>query len=476
MDIFRYQPSINIADLKLGTIFAIGERRLVWQGELGEGELNVKDFETGELYRPRDESTGMRQIATNQLIQDAIAKGEFRILFDPAGEKHQPKPAAVSELDRDDLLKFDPYSEARQTLLMELFSAGAGRQDPDLSEAIERIWSEKLSRFGDRPCTSTVREWMTWTDPALPVLSQLVSHSGRVPRAKRLDPLVREIIDSSTVWYWEERGRQVKDVWASGNRQVRKLNAERHSQGLPPLKYPSREAYRRAVRASETPESYEKKFGKLAAERYWRVSGGGQKARHALELVLMDDTVLDAVACIQSVDGRRFPAGRPYICIAIDVATRCIVGWVLSFKPPTTHTAAECLKRVGMEKTGLTADWKSRYPVLVAIGGKPVGVGVDNGSNYISPAFQEGMAAAGITLRYAPVGEPKWKAIVERFFRTLVTWLLQKIPGHTLDPKTLRELNYDPATKAVLLVSELEALIEEFINVYHISIHSMINE
>lgn len=150
--------------------------------------------------------------------------------------------------------------------------------------------------------------------------------------------------------------------------------------------------------------------------------------------------------------------------------------FVLSFKPPTTHTAAECLRRMGLEKTDIAADWKRRYPVLTTIAGKPVAIGVDNGSNYISPAFQEAAAEAGITIRYAPVGEPKWKAVIERFFRTLNTWLLQKLPGHTLDPKTLRELNYDPATKAVLLVEELEALIAEFLNVYHVSIHSTLNE
>lgn len=476
MDIQRQQPPLNIVGLTPGAIVSVDGKKLVFRGELGDGDLNVQDYETGELYRPLDASTGMRQIATVHWLQDALAKGAFRVLVRADGSRTEPERAPVSEMDRDELLKYDPQAEARQVLLLDLAAMGMDRSDPCLSDAVERIWNARLSSFGKCPATSTVREWMSWTDPNLPVLSQLVSNSGRVPRARRLDPLVIEIIDRRKDWYWAVRGRQIKDFQAAGSRDLVQLNVERRAQGLPPLKQPSREAYRRAVRASESPENFERKYGKAAAQRYWRSSREGQQARHALELVLMDDTVLDAVACIATVNGRRYPAGRPYICVAIDVGTRCVLGFVLSFKPPTTHTAAECLKRVGLEKTGISSDWKRRYPVLTTMAGKPVSIGVDNGSNYISPAFQEAAAEAGITIRYAPIGEPKWKAIIERFFRTLSTWLLQKLPGHTLDPKTLRELDYDPSVKAVLLREELEQLISEFLNVYHVSLHSTLNE
>ena len=477
-DIFRYQPPLLIAELQRpGTVFAVDEKRFVWRGEFGDGELNIEEFETGQLHRPVDPATGIRQVATVQWLQDALTKGTLRILVHADSSAPEATKGPPAELDRDEMLAYDPHAEARQILLQELHAAGAARNDPELSQHVGRIWSDKLEhRFGDRPATSTVRDWMTWTDPAIPCLSQLLSHSGRVSRAKRLDPLVREIVEKRTDWYWGERGRQIKDAEAAGNADLRALNTERHAQGLPALKLPSREAYRRAIRASECRENYERKYGKIAADRHWHPSASGRLAKYALELVYMDDTVLDAVACIQSRDGQRFPAGRPYIVVAFDLYSRCAPGWVLSFKPPTTHTAAECLKRAGREKTRLSADWSSRYPVLTRIAGKPTQIVVDNGSNYISPAFQEALAEAGITLGYAPIRSPKSKAAIERFFRTLKTWLLQKLPGHTLDPKTLRELNYDPSTKAVLLVEELEALIQEFINTYHVSLHSGINE
>ncbi len=477
-DILRVQPPLAIADLqKPGTIFSVDDKRLVWRGELGDGELDIQDFSTGQLYRPLDPATGMRQVAKIQWLQAAMAKGDFKILVDADGRPHGSERVPQAELDREEILGIDAYAEARQTLLVELHARGVRRSDPDLSTFIEQIWNESLTqRFGERPATSTVREWLTWTDPELPALSQLMSNSGRVTRAKRLDPLVREVVAAKTDWYWQARGRQIKDAEAAGSVDIVAINVERKAQGLPPLKQPSREAYRRAVRASESKENYERKFGPEAAKRYWRPSGRGETARHALELLYMDDTVLDVVACIQSRGGRRFPAGRPYLCAALSAGTRCCPGFVLSFKPPTSHTAAECLKRVGREKVHLAQDWTSRYPILRQIAGKPDKILVDNGSNYVSAAFQEACAESGIVLVVAPVGAPKAKAVMERFFRTLKTWLLQKLPGHTLDPRTLRELGVDPEAKAVLLVEELELLIQEFINTYHVTLHSGINE
>lgn len=478
-DILSVQPPLAIAGLqKPGAIISVHGKRLIWKGEFGDGELNVEDFDTGQLYRPLNHETGVRQIATTQWLQNAMAEGAFEILTTHDGKPYQEERVPRPELDRSEILNIDPFAEARLTLLRELNNASISRSNPNLSSHIDRIWSATLQeKFGKRPATSTVREWMTWTDPILPALSQLVSHSGRVPRAKRLDPLVREVIDKRTNWYWDGNpGRQIKDAHAAGFVDILALNKEREAQGLEPLEQPSREAYRRAIRASECRENYERKFGKVAAERYWRASGSGKSSKHVLQLVYMDDTVLDAVACIRTRNGRRYPAGRPYLCAALDDHSRAILGFVLSFTPPTTYTAAECLKRVGREKVNLSPQLVARYPVLRQIAGKPEKLYVDNGKNYASAAFQDACAEAVVTLLFAPIATPEAKAKMERFFRTLKTWLLAKVAGYTASPQTLRELNFDPATKAVLLVEELEDLIQQFINTYHINIHSGINE
>lgn len=475
-DIYRVHPDVLIAGLVAGARFAVDDQRFIFNSQ-EDGELNVTDYLTGKLHRVVDPATGIHQVATVRWLQDALADGSFRLLVDASSADKKPDRVPSANLDRDEILGIDPHSEARHELLTRLHAAGSHRCDPELSAGIDKAWdAEMLERFGKRPKTSTVRAWMTWTDPALPLLSQLMSNSGRVGRAKRLAPEVREVIDDQVEKYWKERGRTLKDIESAGGGRIRELNVERRAQGLPQLREPSREAYRRRIRETDTRENYAKKHGEVAAERYWRVSGAGRTASYALELVMLDDTVLDAVACIATRNGIRWPAGRPYLVVALDLYSRCVLGWVLSFTPPTAHTAALCLQRAGREKTGLGASWDARYPILRQIGGRPTTVLTDNGTNYVSASFTEGLAEAGIIHQLAPIRAPKAKPHIERFFRTLNTWLLHKLPGHTLDPKEMRELGYDPETKAVLLVEELEALIAQFVNVYHISIHSTLNE
>lgn len=472
MDIYRYQPGICLSELRPGVVFEVEDARFVFKGDLGDGALNIVSARTGELHRIRDEQTGIVNIATNEWIQTAIADGTFRIVADADGPI-VPLKAPKGELNRSEALEIDPMAEARHKLLLRLAEEGICRNAPKLGSDVTKIWTEELAQFGDKPATSTVRSWMGRTDVELPSIFDLVSMSGRVPRARRLDPAVVEILEKRARWYWDDRGRKVRDAIAAVHVDIRELNRERRESGLPTVRSVSRETVRREIRRVECREFWVSKFGEQAAKRHWDASGRSLVAKRALEVVLIDDTVLDTVACIDAK--RRLPANRPYICVILDVATRCVVGWVLSFSPPSTHTAAECVRRAARDKLGLRPDWVERYPVLRQIGGKPNKIICDNGKNYVAPAFQDAMADAGIAIQFAPIRSPKSKAMLERFFWTLKTWLLEKLPGHTLDPKEMRELGYDPEKHAVLLVEELEQLIEEFINVYHISIHSGIN-
>ncbi|KAE8240822.1 hypothetical protein A4X03_0g8325, partial [Tilletia caries] len=117
----------------------------------------------------------------------------------------------------------------------------------------------------------------------------------------------------------------------------------------------------------------------------------------------------------------------------------------------------------------------SRYPQLTTLAGKFVKIITDNGANYVSPAFSEMLADLGIIHELAPVGAPRHKAIIERFFRSFNTFLIDKLPGATLDPTKLRQLGIDPAASATVTITELHELIGEFLFLYHISHHSGID-
>ena len=66
-----------------------------------------------------------------------------------------------------------------------------------------------------------------------------------------------------------------------------------------------------------------------------------------LEQVQIDHTVIDLII----VDGRdRRPIGRPYLTLAIDVFTRCVVGMVITLEAPSAVSVGLCLAHAACDK------------------------------------------------------------------------------------------------------------------------------
>ena len=118
-------------------------------------------------------------------------------------------------------------------------------------------------------------------------------------------------------------------------------------------------------------------------------------------------------------------------------------------------------------------EFADKYSILQRINCRFEKILADNGSNYVAKAFGQALLDAGTTLQLARVGHPRDKAIVERVFHSLKTFLLEKLPGATFKPQLMREYGYDPEeAKHFLTVEELRELIELWICVYHITLHS----
>lgn len=138
---------------------------------------------------------------------------------------------------------------------------------------------------------------------------------------------------------------------------------------------------------------------------------------------------------------------------------------MVSFEPPSLYSATECIKRANIPKLHLLKGG-AQNAVLANIYGRFDEIVVDNGLELVGNAFEDAAADCGISIRWAPVRSPTYKAVIERFFRTIDDRLLHKLPGSTLNPQALRDLEINPEAKAVLTLSELEALIWEVINLY----------
>jgi putative transposase len=143
-----------------------------------------------------------------------------------------------------------------------------------------------------------------------------------------------------------------------------------------------------------------------------------------MELVQVDHTQSDLIVVDEH---RREPIGRPWITVAIDVASRCVVGIYIAIRP-SAATVALLLTRVALPKS----DWLASIGVDTQwpMHGLPKALHLDNAAEFRSRALRSGGSQYGIDLIYRPVGPPHFGGHVERLNRTLME-RLRGLPGAT---------------------------------------------
>jgi putative transposase len=442
---------------------------------LGNGLLHFTDQRTlTPLLIEQDDGTLVPPTATWAL--EAYARGDL-VRVPSLKESMARQLAQRRDYEAEEIRKKDKFAVLRRFVVraldrLQLPNLGDRRLTIELS----KIWADapqEVIALNLRPRPRTVRRWLSERgSPGERPFKQMMSQSGRVRRRQRLPAFVHEGLNEFALLYWSDRSISLADAFARFATKIADENKERATTGLEPFPVPSRETFRKLVRSLECFETYKARYGKQLAKVRFEGCGTGLTAARFLELGCLDHKLLDNVVVIDL--DQRLPMGRPWLTAVIDVYSRCIVGFVVSSEPPSLYSATECIKRANAPKLHLL-EQGSRYAKLAHIYGRFDELIVDNGWELVGTSFEDAGADAGISVRWAPVRSPTYKAVIERFFRTIDDRLLHKLPGSTLNPQALRDLEIDPDADAVLTLHELEALIWEVINLYHLDIHTGIN-
>ncbi|MCL7751796.1 DDE-type integrase/transposase/recombinase [Guyparkeria hydrothermalis] len=213
---------------------------------------------------------------------------------------------------------------------------------------------------------------------------------------------------------------------------------------------PSYRTVLRQVRKLDPMLITEKRRGKRAAEREFRAYGQGVVTTRPLERVEIDHTQLDMFVID---DESHLPLGRPYLTVALDHFTRSVVGFYISFTPPSAISVMECLKHAILPKVALHASYPKIRNTWDVYGVFETLV-VDNGKEFYSTAFEEACLQLGINIQYSPPRQPWYKSSIERYFGTVNRKLIDSNPGKSM--KELVQLaEYNPAKDAVIMFSSL---------------------
>ncbi|NBB62045.1 DDE-type integrase/transposase/recombinase [Pseudomonas sp. ODNR1LW] len=463
---------MSLMRLNTGDVWEIDGERHYLDRILEGGFLVLRAFETGEPYQRLTE-TGEFASPTKQWLEDEFAAGVVRKVDAAPASKAQFSREADAELIHEK----DPRAIVRQIVLRSLDRMGDfSRSDASLQRALAVIWESKPRQLAHHqpPSASTVRRWLRQRGAVTDrPLRAMVSASGRVARRNRLPASVRRRMHEAAAAYWSNLKLSVGDAYDDLVDRLQRINDAIESRSGAGVPVPSREAFRKHLRSLECFETVAARYGKKEANKRFKATGEGLNAHRPLLLATIDHTLAD-IHIVMDADQWRY-VGRPFLTLIVDVHSRCILGWVLSFEPPSLYSVIECIKRANRPKPRMRSLFPD-CPELADIYGKCDEIVVDNGLEFIGTSFESGMTDLGVSIRWAPIRSPTYKAIVERFFSTLNSMLHKKLPGGTFPLQKLREWELDPQKFAVLTLEQTEALLDLAIGTYHQALHRSLKD
>ena len=267
---------------------------------------------------------------------------------------------------------------------------------------------------------------------------------------------VEAIIEDHLTRYYLQRERP------SLARVVTEIRSACLERGLQP---PTRRTVQRRLDAMDAREVMKAREGAKAARQRFAPVTEKNRAERPLDVVQIDHTPADVIL-VDSFE--RKAIGRPWVTLAIDIATRMVTGYHVSFEAPSRLSIALCLTRAVAPKAEFLADLECNVPWPAQ--GKPDGIHVDNGRDFRSLAFQSACAEWGINLVYRPPGSPHFGGHVERLIGTMMG-AVHLLPG-TTQSSVAAKGGYDAEANAAMTLREFDRWFALEICRYNNSVHS----
>ncbi|OCH28961.1 integrase [Aliivibrio fischeri] len=208
-----------------------------------------------------------------------------------------------------------------------------------------------------------------------------------------------------------------------------------------------------------------KRYGKRYADINYRKVGKMREATRPLEYVEIDHTPLDLILLDDELE---IPLGRPYLTILIDRYSKCIIGYNISFRPPSFESIRHAFCNACLDKSSITQQYphlKNDWPMA----GKIENLVVDNGTEFWSNSLEDSLRPFATNILFNKVGKPWMKPLVEKFFDILNKELVHSLPGTTRS-RVEQLKGYNPKKDAAITFSLfLELFHTWIIDIYHMT-------
>lgn len=396
---------------------------------------------------------------------------------------------ATSDMRREGLLKMtgESYDVNKFTVMGRAIEL-AGNLNPTGADKLP-----KGEDFSQPPSFRTLRRWLAAADEF--GVSGLIDRiDSRGNRTSRMGPEAIGLMMKEVRKYLSVEKPTIKHIYEQVCLSFHDRNADREERGLDQMPIPSRETFRRAVRALDPYQVELARNGEAAARKKFRPVMNGITVTRPLERVEIDEWTVDVMTLMESsgmydlltddekrslglyiegdepIDGKkkRKNMARWTLTAAICCATRCIVGMVLS-RNPNAEAAVQLLQMITTNKGAWTDAVGGLTPWDMH--GTPELIVFDGGSAFKSQRFRMTVNDLGVMWEMAMNGVPENRGTIERVFGTFATDFAPRLTGHTFSSITEKG-DVDPEKRAVLKVEDFTfALIRWVTDIYHNTPH-----
>lgn len=370
------------------------------------------------------------------------------------------------ETDRSEILEINELKPIDENLLI---------SKKDLSEFSDTDWAEAETRFAiiqplikrsvigrydvniiaqeNNINTATVYRWLKQYRATGSILSLISRQRGWKTGNKRIHNNIESIINEVIEQFYLTPQRQTAQKAVL---EVKRICNERK------IVAPSDNTIR--ARLAEIPERIHLRgrgYKEKAKNSFLPAAGSFPNADYPLAVVQIDHTPADIILVD---DTHRKPIGRPWITVAMDVYSRMITGYYLSFDSPSETSIAMCVSHSILPKQ----EWLLLHKVDAEwpVWGIPNTIHVDNGADFRSDNFRRSCQAYGINLEFRPVKQPRYGGHIERVLGSILKEI-HTLPGTTFSSVKEKE-NYNSEKFAALTKNEFESWLVNFIcKIYH---------
>ena len=285
-------------------------------------------------------------------------------------------------------------------------------------------------------------------------LRQTRKDYGKILLSADVEAIVKDVIETK---YLTQQRWSVAKIW----REIEKICAKKK------LTPPHVNTVRQRIKRLDPYRATKAREGTKAAEAAKLLfQGKFPGADVPLAVVQVDHTPVDIILVD---DIHRQPIGRPWLTLLIDVFSRMVLGYYISFDPPGNLSLGLALAHAILPKeTGLIKlDIDGKWPCW----GLPRTIHADNAKEFRGEMLRRACQEHGINLEWRPVAKPRYGAHIERLLGTL-NEEIHGLAGTTFsNPKERGE--YDSDGHAAMSLHEFEQWFAHLcVDIYHQRTHS----